>query len=83
MSTKITVVTQERTTPFSAIKDGDKFMYPNAGGSGNVYMKISNLYEVKGDNYLKNSVNLITGKAIEMPLSKDVVLVDLEIKAIK
>lgn len=84
MSTKITVVTQEKTTPFGSISHGGKFMDPSSGSNTpSVYMKISNLYEVKSDNYLKNAVNLSTGKALEVPENKEVILVDLEIKAIK
>lgn len=83
MSTKIMVISKERTIPFSSVKKGEKFMYAFNKMQENVYMRINDLYEVSKDRYLKNTVNLSTGTAVEIPPQEDVVLVDLEIKAIK
>lgn len=83
MSTKITVVNQEKTVPFSSVKKGEKFMYAFGKMQENVYMRINDLYEVSKGNYLKNSVNISTGTSVEIPPQEHVVLVDLEIKAIK
>lgn len=83
MTTKITIVTQEKSIPFSSVKKGEKFMYAFGKMQDNVYMRINDLYEVSKDRYLKNVVNISTGTSVEIPPQESVVLVDLEIKAIK
>lgn len=85
MSTEIKFENKVNFELFKNLVIGAKFMLdtqaePHKNG---VYMKVSNLYENSLDLYLENSVNIVTGSAIDTNPSSKVIPVDLEITVFK
>ncbi|QEG09112.1 hypothetical protein HWC29_gp074 [Aeromonas phage 4_4572] len=85
MSTEIKFENKVNLELFKNLVIGAKFMLDTQAEphKNKVYMKVSNLYENSRDLYLKNSVNILTGSAIEITPSSKVIPVDLDITVFK